>query len=413
MATEARAAPWTEKYRPKTLKQVVGNATAIRKIVRWLKGWRARVPSKRAILLHGPPGTGKTVTVEAIAHDYGFHLTETNASDFRTPKKIARAITRSIDYQTIDTLLQGGEVRRIVLFDEVDGITGREDRGGVGAILRVVKNSRIPVFLTANDAYQPNLRSLRSQCLLIPFNALSESEVAAHLKEICANEGIDAEDEAATLLANNASGDMRAAISDLQVLCEAGTPLTVADVGVHTRNRQAGTFDALRRFFAAKTRLEARRAVEEATIHYDAMMHCIHESLPYQFRDAQSLVTAYTLLAAAETFLHRARRRRAWHLLWYFFELLASIPLTRHAGYPSHYVKFSQRMIQMGRSRSHRRLRQEVSRLIGEKCHVSVDTALKEILPYLKVMMRADPTLRDELRAGFGLDQSMLAYLAA
>jgi replication factor C large subunit len=411
MATEARSAPWTEKYRPKTLKQVVGNAKAIRKIVRWLKEWRARVPAKSAILLHGPPGTGKTVTVEAIAHDYVFHLTETNASDFRTPKRIAKAIARSIDYQTIDTLLRDEEVGRIVLFDEVDGLTGREDRGGVGAILRVVKNSRIPVFLTANDAYRPSLRSLRSQCLLVQFDALSENEVAAHLKGICANEGIDAEDEAVTLLAKNAAGDMRVAISDLQVLCETGTPLTVEDVVVHARNRQAGTFDALRRYFAAKTRLEARRAIEEATIQYDAMMLCIHESLPYQFRDTQSLVTAYTLLSAAETFLHRARRCRVWHLLRYFFELLAYIPLTRHAGYPSHTVRFSQRMIQMGRSRAHRRLRREVSHLVGEKCHVSADTALKEILPYLKVMVQAEPTLRDELRTGFGLDRSMLAYL--
>lgn len=413
MATEARAAPWTAKYRPKTLKQVVGNATAIRKIMRWLKKWNAGIPAKKAILLHGSPGTGKTVTVEAIAYDYGFHLTETNASDFRTPKRIAMAITRSIDYQTIDTVLQDREVKRIVLFDEVDGITGREDRGGVGAILQVVKNSKIPVFLTANDAYRPNLRSLRSQSLLVQFNALTESEVAAHLKKICTFEDIVAEDESTILLAKNAAGDMRVAINDLQTLCEAGMPLKVEDVVVYTRNRQVGTFDSLRLFFAAKTRLEARRAIEEATIKYDVMMLCIHESLPYQFRDVQSLVTAYTLLAAAETFLYRAKRHRAWHLLWYFFELLASIPLTRHAGYPSHYVKFSQRMIQMGRSRSRRRLRLEVSRLVGEKCHVSADTALKEILPYIKIMMQADPTLMDEFRALFGFDQSMLKYLAA
>lgn len=408
MTTEM-VVPWTQKYRPKTLSQVVGNEKAVSTILDWLTKWSPsgeKVEKRqKAVLLYGAPGTGKTVVVEAIANDYDYILVETNASDFRTASQIERRISRSIGYHYFDETLRAK--RRIILFDEVDGISGRGDRGGVGEIINVIKQTTCPVFLTANDIYDPKLRTLRSYCLGVNFQQLAEGDIARRLAAICTSEGIEAEVDALRYIAQNANGDLRAAINDLQALTKGVSTLRMEDVGVYARNTRLQTFDALRKFFSAKTRAEARRAIESATINYEIMMQCIHESLPYQFKDVRDLAVAYDVLSNASLFLKRAQRERAWQLLRYFFDLMTEIPLVRKYGQSSNYVRFSQKLVEMSRSRSRRALLKEVGTRIGRKCHISSSMAIKEVVPYLKVIYSANPTAAAELHEWFELDEKM------
>ena len=307
---------WSEKYKPKTLRRVTGNQEAVRKILKWLKGWEKGAPRKRAALLCGPAGTGKTVVVEAIANDYGYELIETNASDFRTNKQIEREISRSLRHQTLDHGLYGSKVRgRIILFDEIDGISGSEDRGGIGAIIKVIRKADCPVFLTANDAWHPKLKMLRQHCVLVDFHRVQESTIVSYLREICGAEKIKVSEDALESIALNADGDARAAVNDLQVLAMGRRALTANDVSVYVRDEQVQTFDALVRFFTAKTWAEAKKAVDESTMRYEGMMLCIHESLPYQFNDPEDLARAYELLSRADIFLKRAKSGQAWKLL--------------------------------------------------------------------------------------------------
>ena len=74
-------AVWVVEHKPKSLKEVVGNRDAIQKFVNWVKSWEKGAPKKRAAFLYGPPGIGKTVTVEALANDFHMEFVEKNASD--------------------------------------------------------------------------------------------------------------------------------------------------------------------------------------------------------------------------------------------------------------------------------------------------------------------------------------------
>ncbi|NIO37265.1 AAA family ATPase, partial [Candidatus Bathyarchaeota archaeon] len=74
--------PWTVKYKPMTLNEVVGNQEAKAKIIEWIQQWEKKPPKKRALLLYGPPGIGKTATIEALAKDLDMELVESNASDY-------------------------------------------------------------------------------------------------------------------------------------------------------------------------------------------------------------------------------------------------------------------------------------------------------------------------------------------
>jgi replication factor C large subunit len=126
-------AAWTVKHKPISLAGIIGNAEATQKLVDWIKSWERGVPRKRAAFIYGPPGVGKTATVEALAHDYGMELVEKNASDYRTEDAINHFAGLASKYGS----LFGG--KRMILLDELDGITGTSDRGGVKAITEITK----------------------------------------------------------------------------------------------------------------------------------------------------------------------------------------------------------------------------------------------------------------------------------
>ena len=90
---------WVEKYRPKKIEDIVGNEEAKAPFVEWLKSKRK---SKKAVLLYGPPGVGKTALVNAAAREFGFTIIEMNASDTRSEKAINAVAKPATSYVALD-----------------------------------------------------------------------------------------------------------------------------------------------------------------------------------------------------------------------------------------------------------------------------------------------------------------------
>jgi replication factor C large subunit len=232
------------------------------------------------------------------------------------------------------------------------------------------------------------------------------------LREICRAERIEASEDALESIALNADGDIRAAANDLQVLAMGRRALTENEVSVYVRDKQIQTFDALAMFFTAKTWAEAKRAIDESTMGYEGMMLCVHESLPYQFKDPGDLARAYQLLSRAAIFLKRAKSGQAWKLLKYVFDLMAGIPLLKDHGYPTRRVLFSQKLKLMSRTRARRRLEREIGLLIGSKCHVSSRAVIRMYLPYLRVIFSRNAKVAAGLSEWFGIEDDMIQHLA-
>ncbi|HEY6283271.1 MAG TPA: AAA family ATPase, partial [Nitrososphaerales archaeon] len=116
---------WTDRYRPDSLDEMVGNVEGRTKLLLWLKKWK---PGSRAALLVGPPGTGKTTTVHLAAEMLGFQLVELNASDSRTKERLTKKMGEAI----ASTSLFGGST--LIFLDEVDGLAGRADYGAIDFI---------------------------------------------------------------------------------------------------------------------------------------------------------------------------------------------------------------------------------------------------------------------------------------
>jgi len=239
---------WVEKYRPKKIDDVVGNDEAKALFLQWLKN---KKHTKKAVLLYGPPGVGKTTLVLAASKEYGFTVIEMNASDSRSEKAINAVAKPATSYKSLDNFSGAGKVGGNVLFlDEVDGIAGNEDRGGVNAIIKIVEESLVPVIMAANDPDVEKLRPLKKVCLLVRFQEVRIPLIIALLQKICLLERVKAEFEALERIAVNCKGDVRSAINDLQSLSEQNHRLTLADtVMLSSRNKNISLDDTLRGFF--------------------------------------------------------------------------------------------------------------------------------------------------------------------
>lgn len=237
--------PWTKKYRPKTLAEVAGNKKAKDSLVAWLESWKQTSPSKRAALLHGPAGTGKTVTAEAVAHDLGYDIIEINASDRRN----AKALTKIVGSAAIEGVLLSR--KRLVLLDEIDGINLREDAGAIAAVVKIVESANSPLVLTANDIWDPKIRSLRSRCLLIEFKRLGVRETIPYLEKVCKSEGVEADSDALRVIHDRNKGDVRSMINDLQTALAGRKRLVLANVEwLGWRDRKESIFHALGTIFS-------------------------------------------------------------------------------------------------------------------------------------------------------------------
>jgi replication factor C subunit 1 len=74
--------------------------------------------------------------------------------------------------------------------DEVDGVTGNEDRGGIQALIKLIQTTHIPIILIANDRQALKMRTLATYCYEIKFDRPSFLNVKSFILDICSREYI-------------------------------------------------------------------------------------------------------------------------------------------------------------------------------------------------------------------------------
>jgi len=176
------AAPWIHKYKPEKISEVVGQEGAVSDIDNFIKNFKKQ--KKRAILAYGPSGSGKTVSAYAIAERYDYEVIEVNASEFRNKDQINTKVGSALQQQS---LFSKG---KIVLVDEVEGLSGTKDRGGLSAIIALIKKSAFPIILTCQNPWNTKFSTLRSNSNLVKFNELDHNEIYRFLEKICKKEKV-------------------------------------------------------------------------------------------------------------------------------------------------------------------------------------------------------------------------------
>jgi replication factor C large subunit len=402
-------AAWPVKHKPKSTAEIVGNPSAIKTLSDWLQSWNKGVPKKKAAFLYGSPGVGKTVTVEALAHDLHMELVEKNASDYRTEDAINRFAGLASQYSS----LFGG--KRIVLLDELDGLMGNADKGGVKAITNIVKTARSPIVLIANNVYDPRFRALRSYCLLIEFKKPPASSVTKHLTHICESEGIQADESALKFLAQRSGGDVRSAVNDLQALAQGKNRLTYDDVSwLAYRDRQESIFNVLRMIIYGRTSYGAKQAVDMADMDIDMLFEWIYENVPAHLTDPHDLAQAMDALSMADVYRGRIRASQDWSFTRYVIDYMTvGVAMARQNSKVSGWIpfKFPSRIMMLSRSKAERAMQTSIGLKIRRKCHISAARASKEVLPYLRIIFKNDVHMAAGIAKWLDLDEEMIEYI--
>lgn len=402
-------AAWTVKHKPKSLAEIIGNVEAIQKFIDWIKSWEKAVPKKRAAFLYGPPGIGKTVTVEALASDYGLEFVEKNASDYRTEEAINRFAGLASQYGSLFG------AKRIILLDELDGLTGTSDRGGVKAITDVVKTAQCPIVLIANNAYDPRFSNLRIYCLLVEFKKPATGEVAKHLKRICEREGIQADEDALKFIAQRSGGDVRSAMNDLQALGQGKKKLAYEDVSwLGYRDRQDSIFSVLRMIIYGKTCASAKQASNMADVDIDMLFEWIYENVPAHLTDPHDLANAMEALSIADVYRGRIQATQDWGFMRYVIDYMtAGVAMARKNTRTSGWIpfKFPERIQMLSRSKAERAMRLSIGAKIKRKNHISAKRAAREFLPYLRIIFKNNADMAAGLAKWLDLDREMVEYV--
>lgn len=397
---------WSEKYRPKTLDKVVGQKEGIKKLRKWIKDWE---PGRKAALLYGPPGNGKTAAAYALANELNYELVELNASDFRGKEDVKKVLGHTAKQAS---LYDRG---KLILIDEVDGISGRADRGGVGAVIDVVKESKFPVILTANNPWKSKLRRLRKHySKLIEFGRVGKRATKKRLRQICKKEGIEVNRKVIKRISDQSGGDLRAAINNLQSVAEGKEKLKLEDLeSIGFREQEEDVFSVLKVIFKTTSPKTAFKILRDSKKPADELFWWIEENIPKEYEDKEEVAKAYDALSKADIYLQRVRKRRYWRFKRYANQIMSSGVATAKEEMYHKFTRYHspERLKKYGKSRGIRSLREKIAGRIAEVCHTSKKNVKEFFLPYLKFIFKKDEEWAEKFSESLDLSKEEKSFL--
>ena len=222
---------WTVKYAPSGMTQICGNKGQCEKLQRWLREWpnNLKVNFKkagkdgsfnfRAIIIHGPPGIGKTTAAHLVAKMEGYDILESNASDTRSKKLVEGGLKGVLDNTSLNGYFASDEKKvdisrkkLVLIMDEVDGMSGG-DRGGVGALAQVCRKTHIPMILICNDRRLPKMRPFDHVTYELPFRRPTANDIRSRIASICYREGLKLPPQVIDALIEGTHADIRQIIN--------------------------------------------------------------------------------------------------------------------------------------------------------------------------------------------------------
>jgi replication factor C large subunit len=378
----------TLKYAPKKLDEMVGNSDKIEHIRQWLLQWMSG-KKRKALLIWGPPGTGKTGIAYALKGEYDLDLVEMNASELRNRNRVERILGSSASAGSLF-----GRTK-LILIDDADVLAGRSDSGGGTAIKNFLAESPCPAIVTATDIWDKSFSAIRAECEIIDFKRINRLSVKKHLERIAKTEKIDISPQTIEAISHRAEGDMRAALNDLQAM------------GPTARVHDKDIFEIVRSIFKAESYSAVREAIS-GEIDYDLIKLWMDENIPAEYEKADEIAAAYRSLSKADIFDGRIRKTN-WQLLKYSIDLAtAGVALSKASVYHK-FTKygFPTYLRNMSRSIERRAMLKSIGLKIGAKVHANRRHALE----YLPLLKEYGKTGGERLMDFYNLSEDELAFI--
>jgi replication factor C large subunit len=383
---------WSEKYRPKNLLDMIGNEEAKEVIVNWLGKW---MRGSKPILLVGPPGIGKTTLATICAKQFGYDLIGLNASDIRNKQRIQ---------EILGPILGNASVlgKPMIFVDEVDGIHGRSDYGGVETLIDILKEPTVPIVLAANGDKSDKMKSIKKATKPIQMRPIPPRLLQFYLESILKKEGVTISLGTIVKLVIQSRGDIRSILNSAQAHVMGFEPQI--DKSFVTLDVE----ETVNSFFKAKSVDEARAILFSLRIDPREKIDAFYSSVitsPLEKDDMQKMLE---IISEADMLYGKIMKTQEWRLLRYLDSILVGL---YKEGTAVRYSQFNLSWPIINRLRWDGRAIKSLVSILSKKMHVSRSDFVTFYFPYVLFCMK-NKTLDLELdESGNEIMQKEIAML--
>ncbi|CAK9301885.1 unnamed protein product [Gordionus sp. m RMFG-2023] len=279
---------WVDKYKPKCTRDIIGqqgDKSSLNKLMQWLGDWFYNHGSQqstdnkgkqiksakkgynqqensdfKAALLSGPPGVGKTTTAILTSKELGFTYSELNASNIRSKKCLKNLFSDSLTSYNMPNFLQGNHSKfknHVLIMDEVDGMAGNEDRGGIQELIALIKTTKMPIICICNQRGDPKMRMLVNYCYDLRFSKPRPEQIKEAMLKLLYNEKVTIEPAIVQRVIQACNSDIRQIIHSLSLFSADSKSLKYADLGSEIKTMKKDIklddFEITRTMFSAES----------------------------------------------------------------------------------------------------------------------------------------------------------------
>ncbi len=379
---------WSQNHKPKRLDEIIGNQKLIHDLRRY--HW------KKPLIIYGSTGVGKSMLVDALVDDLNFKLVEVTNENIATAKATSQTAS-----------LFGG--RKLLLIDNVDRIRNIKE---VAGILKETKN---PVILVTSDFSSKRLATIKRMCEKVQIRKPTSKTIQKILKQVCCKEGVTYDPETLEKIAENASGDVRSAINDLETLAKGKKNISLDDLEVLVkRDKTSDIYKALNLILAKNDFNEAIQSLYHLSEQPKDMLLWIDENMPYIYKDPGDILRAYEHIAKADIFIGRITNRQYWGFLRYASKLMSGgVNVSKKNGIRFTMYRFPSYFIKMSQTKKERKIKNSIGTKLSLSLHSSRRIIAKEYIPLFKTLLKNGKTSKEELIEKYSLCDEEIEYLSS
>jgi len=376
----------TEKYRPKSIEEVIGNEEAKKKAKEWLSLF-LKGKEKRPLFIYGPTGIGKTSLAYALASSFDLQPIFFTSSEKREGKTLKQ--------MQLTSGLSIFGVKRLVIIDDLEGIASKEDRGGMEAIVSIIKESKNPIILIANDFWDQRFKGLRQYVFPLEMKKPNVNAITKLLEHIAEKERIKIEKEEIKEIAMSADGDVRAAINNLEAR------------SVGYRDKKKGIYEVILSILKGRDLEWPRKTLLQTDEDLDLIKAWLDENIPIEYANAKERAEAYNYLSKADVYSGRIVKRQYWGFLRYVSFFIANIALVSKEKKSFIKYRFPSYIKDLSSTMAKRAMVKEIAKKIGKKTHTNYKSIIGELQFYKKLILKN----KEEAKHYFMLNDNEMNFL--
>ena len=348
---------------------MIGNEDSRSAIIEWLTKWKK---GTKPLLLVGPPGIGKTTIAYIVAEQLGYDLIGLNASDVRSKSRILELLSPVLGNASIFG-------KPMIFIDEVDGIHGRSDYGGVEALIQILKEPTVPIILAANFDLSDKMKNIKKVTKIIYFKPIPPRLLRIYLQNILNKENTNLSPGSIIKIITKSYGDIRSMINLAQSLVTGFNPQ------IEQKFENINIEEGINSFFKAKSRDEARGVLYSIQLDPKQKIDAFYSSVITSDLDNKTLGDFLNILSNADILYGRILKTQNWRLLRYLNEIL--LKLYRNEAHVR-YTQYSLSWPLLNRIRWDGKKIKSLSLILSKQLHLSSSNFITVCFPYMLFLLK-------------------------